>query len=338
MTWPGPIRVEGTSVPSARSAGVSEKVEGMVAHFEVYSSSLASGSVLLLIAVTRYSKVCRPMQPGLTKRQARLLCLLIALIAMVLCTVTFVINGMEKVRLKVGERDFHSDPSGNVSSAVINSTASTTVVSAPTTVPGDGGVPGGQNVLGEVSGNVSKLTEVVEVYICRTNEEHKGTGLYYALQAILMAAFVGIFVSLIILHRRISTAVAQFERRQSSMRRVSVHSGGEPQHLTHITASMFRIFATITVFFVVSYLPHLICLIVEKSLFAGSGEPMHKGARVVMDLAYNFPYINVVANPIIYGYRSAEFRRHCIYLLHRCCCRFCCCCCCCCCCCNRGRR
>jgi hypothetical protein len=89
---------------------------------------------------------------------------------------------------------------------------------------------------------------------------------------------------------------------------------------------MFKIFVTITVVFVISYLPHLICLGVEKGLFK-SGEAIPHMTRAVLDLAYNFPYLNVIANPFIYGYKSTKFRTYCKRFLRsicqRCCCCFC---------------
>lgn len=287
------------------------------AHFEVYSTSLASGSVLLLITITRHTKVCRPLEPGLTKRKARLLCAMIVVGAMVLCTVTLVINGVEMVKLAVGERDYLPRNVTNSSSTGFANEGAGMTAKALTSALRDLTAEETGNANGALRSNTSvhrKRTEVVQIYICRTSEEHKGTALYYALQALLMTAFTGIFVALLILHCRISNSLAQFERRRSSMRRASIHAD-----VTHITASMFRIFATITVIFVVSYLPHLICLLVEKFLFT-PGEAMPQATRIIMDLAYNFPYINVVANPFIYGYRSVAFRQHCLRLVCRCCC------------------
>ena len=330
-----------------------------LAHLEVYSTSLASGSVLLLIALTRHAKVCRPLEPGLSTRKARALCALIVAGAATLCLVTLFINGVEMVLVAVGERDYDPYGHGNLTTTTTNSSSGTgsgssaspsqLVYAAGTsaqvlTPPEDlaavddsdranwhGRGGGGGSVAAVASwprnssdAAFSKRTEVVRVYICRTSEESKGTALYYALQALLGTAFIAIFIALLVLHWRISSSVARFERRLSSMRRGSAQSDA-----THITASMFRIFATITVIFVVSYLPHLVCLVVEKALFPPE-EPMPQAVRVLMDLAYNFPYINVVANPFIYGYRSVVFRQHCLELL-----RHLCCCCCCCCCCGR---
>ena len=284
-------------------------------HFEVYSTGLASGSVLLLIAVTRYTKVCRPMQPGLSKRQARLLCVLIVAVAMAVCTITFVIKGLEKVKIAMGERDYVPPVSGNgtgwrglLQPAVGVVNGSRGASSSPpwnalearsesspglnrvqnssefldgrgvrASLDGDrmaeavmGGSDGGR---GNTSDNstgpraATRVVEVVEVYICRTAEEHGVTALHKALLAVFMTAFVGIFFSLLVLHCRISVAVSRFEQRQTSMRRISVLSDAENQSGTHITASMFRIFATITLIFFVSYLPHLLCLIVERSAY-----------------------------------------------------------------------
>ncbi|KAK7113902.1 RYamide receptor-like [Littorina saxatilis] len=281
-----------------------------VAHWEVYSTSLASGSVLLLITITRHTKVCKPLEPGLTKRKARFLCALLFTAAMALCTVTLVINGLERVKIAVGERDYVPQNTTGDNSTVSNLTDTFTQSTQPffsenTTAQHD------------LAANVSarKVTEVVQVYICRTSEEKKGTALHYALQAVLMLAFVVILFTLLVLHCKISSALTDFERRHSSMRRCSTNSDSQN---THITASMFRIFASITVIFAVSYLPHLVCLIVEKMMFS-PGQAMPQASRVVMDLAYNFPYINVIANPFIYGYRSAVFRQHCLELLYRLC-------------------
>ena len=325
-----------------------------LAHLEVYSTSLASGSVLLLIALTRHAKVCRPLEPGLSTRKARALCALIVAGAATLCLVTLFINGVEMVQVAVGERDYDpSDDDGNLttnsssgtgssaspSQLVYEAGTSAQVLTPPEDLAADddsdpaswhGRVDGGSGSVAAVGSwprnasgaALSKRTEVVRVYICRTSEESKGTAMQYALQALLGTAFIAIFIALLVLHWRISSSVARFERRLSSMRRGSAQSDA-----THITASMFRIFATITVIFVVSYLPHLVCLVVEKALFAPE-EPMPQAVRVLVDLAYNFPYINVVANPFIYGYRSVVFRQHCLELLRRLCC--CCCCCCCC--------
>jgi hypothetical protein len=216
-----------------------------IAHFEVYCTSLASGSVLLLITVTRYRKICKPLEPGLTVYKARVLCGIIVACTVVLCSVTFVINGTEKVWIKTGEREMDYVPSGmpNTPSGVLNAAdffdgtaVSATVPSYPNTLSAGAStdVSGtqptfteGSKTTGHSSTTFSstdfatgkRMAEVVEVYICRTSESQKGTVLYYILQALLMLAFTGIFISLIILHCFIARSVVAFERRRSSMRR-----------------------------------------------------------------------------------------------------------------------
>lgn len=285
-----------------------------IAHLENYGASLTSGSVLLLIAVTRHRKVCQPLEPSLTCRSARVMCGVIFVVSMLLCSVTLVINGLETVRIGMGHKevglnssnsqlDSTDDGLGNLCQKHLFVNGSDKPVQA--TMP--------------VSNITRTVREVVEVNICRTSEEQKQTVLYYILTAILILAFVSIFLLLVILHWRISHTVKKFQRRQSRMRFESIYSNDSTHINDNINSRMFRIFASITVVFLVSYLPHLICLILERSIFT-DGEPMSQTARILMDLAYNSPYINVIANPFIYGYRSDLFREHCIALFKRCCC------------------
>lgn len=96
-----------------------------------------------------------------------------------------------------------------------------------------------------------------------------------------------------------------------------------------ISAKMFRVFAIITAVFIVSYLPHLVVLILTKALDIDSKVLTH-GQRFLLELAYNCPYISTLANPLVYGFSSSEFRDQLRELLVHCECRSRCCCYCCC--------
>ncbi|KAL8614732.1 hypothetical protein ACOMHN_017070 [Nucella lapillus] len=304
-----------------------------MAHFQVYTCSLASGSLLLLIAATRCSKVCRPTQPAWTLRQARVRCLLIVLVAMALCTVSLVINGMEKVKISTGVQHF---PRPENSSLMPTQAFYPGNLTSNSSLEVNKMLPGHKDVAFEHeshnntwedllpehpelnSSHVLSKPKVVEVYICRASEQQKGTALYYALYGLLMAAYVTICLALLILHCRISSTLVRFKRQK--VRKGSVWSHQDQHNLNHITGSMFRIFVAITVIFVLSYLPHLACVVAQRVLFK-PGEAMPRTTRIFLDLAYNFPYINVIANPFIYGFMSKRFRAYCLHLLcfSRCC-------------------
>nr|KAG5707527.1 hypothetical protein BaRGS_012031 [Batillaria attramentaria] len=200
-----------------------------IAHLENYGTSLTSGSVLLLIAATRYRKVCQPLEPSISRRWARIMCGIIFTVAMVLCSVTLIINGPESVKIAMGQTD------------VLVASQNNTGLSQNTSHS--------MNAREKQEKNDSMLTvqkrEVVEVNICRTSQEYKGTVLYYVLYSILSMAFVSILLSLIILHCRISRTVKRFQQRQSRMRSCSIYS--DDSHYTdNINSKMFRIFASIT--------------------------------------------------------------------------------------------
>lgn len=297
-----------------------------IAHCEVYGTSLASGSVLLLIAVTRYRKVCHPLKSSLNRRQAKALCSVIFFVSMALSTITLVIHGPESVKIILDDQRPSTKSYSNLGK-VTNSQNPPFQTHQGVNVTGQPASLQLNNTVDEngSAGNTGNRTEptgeiVVPIEICRVSEQHKGTALYYALSSILMAAFAIIFLLLVVLHCRISHSINTFQRRRSDLMRSSIQSDDSTNSLTSITTSMYRIFVTITIVFLVSYLPHLICLIVEPVVYK-SNAPMPQHWRMIMDVAYNSPYMNVIANPFIYGYRSAVFRRYCLKLLASC---FCC--------------
>lgn len=379
-----------------------------IAHFTVYGTNMASGSVLLLIAATRYRKVCQPLQPSMTKNQAKFICVLCLIVAMSLSSITIIIKGIETIKIATDEVDIQELPvtrhpatgavtrgtteksstkkifisssentvsemlglPGNTLSPTLrgnfannalmdmNATnnlfvmqpVQTTQTSAtgqrisitsghwenPSTVPSPSAVKNSPSVQQPVPNSsvsinkdnyYSKEIIVVEISICRTSLEYQNTVLCNVLSFILAFAFITILLSIIILHFHISKSVARFQRDQSSMHQQSnLHresinsetSNSVGSNTINMNANMFRIFASITVVFIVSYLPHLICLVVEPFLYQG-GAPMPTYCRILLDLAYNSPYINVIANPFIYGYKSPTFRKQCFKMFCRCC-------------------
>ncbi|XP_076449805.1 uncharacterized protein LOC143286103 [Babylonia areolata] len=366
-----------------RSQGV--EIMCKVAHFEVYTSSMASGAILLLIAATRHAKVCRPTHPQWTTPQARLWCLLIVLVAMALCTVSLVINGMEKVKVSLGHHHqkvkvgpghhlhhYFPPPPAATNLTLIHDRDDVSLQRTNKSLhPGlpqvlyvgdaaaaDNNIKHGdnklipnqlQNLMLNVSNvnttgtamaddnnnntthrkltpqhltpNVSNVTatklEVVEVYICRTSQDQKGRPLFYALYGLLMTAYVTICLSLLLLHTRIACTLLRFNRRQFLRRESEASEADNPLSLNQLTGRMFHIFFAITVTFLLSYLPHLACIVAQRLLFK-PGEATPRLARVLLDLAYNAPYVNVVANPFIYGYMSRRFRTHCLRLFSCC--------------------
>ncbi|CAG5132158.1 unnamed protein product [Candidula unifasciata] len=262
-----------------------------ITHFQVYSHSLISGCVLTLIAYQRYRKICHPLKPSLTMKMAKLALVVIVLFCILLSVCTLVINGPKDIPVKIGDH-------------------------------------------------------VINITICRYDQKYEGKIYQTVFSFILLSAFTIVLCLTIIFYVMVAKSLKKFfdndsrrismsspvtletdiqnknhvysedsaeQRRrqyqqQCHLARMSIMSSGGNSE--RISSQMYRVFAIITLVFIVSYLPHLIVLILTKSLQLDS-QILTNTERILMDLAYNCPYISTVANPIIYGFRSAEFREHC---------------------------
>ncbi|CAL1538821.1 unnamed protein product [Lymnaea stagnalis] len=256
-------------------------------HFQVYANHLISGCVLTLIAYQRYRKICRPLKPGMTKKTAKIVLVITGAVCILLSLCTLVINGPQVVQIKI--RSF-----------VVNTT------------------------------------------ICRYDKEYEGKLLQQAFSYLLLLAFVLVLTLTVTFYVMVSRALQSFERRNSTISAAaspdvdsankefqygensdrhrheyletrasvfSVTSGGD-----RISVHMYKMFTIVTGIFVLSYLPHLVVLILLKAMRLDH-RVLTYTQRVLLELAYNCPYISTIANPVVYGFRSAEFREHCRHLL-----------------------
>ncbi|CAG5124091.1 unnamed protein product [Candidula unifasciata] len=257
-----------------------------ITHFQVYAQSLVSGCVFTLIAYQRYRKICHPLEPGLTIRTARRSLVIISAICIPLTVPTLVINGAQDIQVRVN------------------------------------------------------TSHIVNVTICRNDKRFEGTYYQSVFSIFLLSAFSLVLCLTIIYYAMVAKAVRKFERRSSMLSKpassptaldtinkeqgYAVHAtvgrhrqsagrtrlprlsiSGETND--RISIQMYRVFATITIIFIVSYLPHLLVLVLRKSLGLDH-QVLTFAERILLDLAYNCPYLSTVANPIVYGYCNAEFR------------------------------
>ncbi|XP_059150349.1 neuropeptide FF receptor 1-like [Physella acuta] len=254
-------------------------------HFQVYANHLISGCVLILIAYTRYTKICKPLHEGMTMRKAKITVLFLSVGCILLSTFTLVVNGPQEVQIQMGDH-------------------------------------------------------VVNVTICRYDKDYEGKPIQQVFVYILTSAFAIVLVATVIFYVMISRALSRFERR-SSLKSAGLHSptvdeNSDPSSATHsrprvtlreriseiftgssgekISIHMYKMFTIVTFVFVVSYLPHLVVLILLKVLNLDH-MTLTYGQRFALELAYNGPYLSCVLNPVIYGFRSAEFRKHCRHVL-----------------------
>uniref|UniRef100_A0A0B7BLC5 G-protein coupled receptors family 1 profile domain-containing protein n=1 Tax=Arion vulgaris TaxID=1028688 RepID=A0A0B7BLC5_9EUPU len=267
-----------------------------ITHFQVYSQSLISGSVLTLIAYQRYRKICHPLQQGLKLRTARRVLIVISVVCIIFTLPTFMFNGSQVVQVKAYNR-------------------------------------------------ISNVT------ICRYDKDYEGTNFPIIFSSCLLCAFVLVLFLLIIFYVMVAKAVRKFERRNSTLssraatspvdidminkeqgfnvsdnenkqRRETYGRSQQPRESISssgastdgITRQMYRVFTIITVIFIVSYLPHLIVLILNKILEIDN-KVLTFTEQLLLDLAYSCAYISTVANPIVYGFQNMEFREHLRHML-----------------------
>ncbi|BFZ19709.1 hypothetical protein BsWGS_22748 [Bradybaena similaris] len=252
-----------------------------IGHFQVYAQSLISGCVFTLIAYQRYRKICHPLKPALTLRIAKRSMLIISAVCIPLSIPTLVLNGSEDIQIRI-----HKFP--------------------------------------------------VNITICRNDKKYEGSKYQIAFPILLLSAFCLVLCLTVILYVMVAKAMRKFERsnsmvakRASSPTEVEIinreqgfaanraagrrkHSNGRRPSIfgdasDRISTQMYRVFSTITIIFIVSYLPHLVVLILRKSMNLDALD-LSFAVRIVIDLAYNCPYLSTVANPIVYGYCNTEFR------------------------------
>ncbi|KAH9498191.1 hypothetical protein Btru_007919 [Bulinus truncatus] len=99
-----------------------------------------------------------------------------------------------------------------------------------------------------------------------------------------------------------------------SQQYISELLGMSPETSSCISRTTYKVFAVVTVVFVLSYVPHLTVLAMIN--FVGlDSQVMTSTQRFFLELAYNSPYISTVSNPIIYGFSRQEFRQQCLDLI-----------------------
>ncbi|KAH9487757.1 hypothetical protein Btru_068757 [Bulinus truncatus] len=255
-----------------------------LSHFCVYSSHLVCVCVLAFISYQRYMKVCHPLKPGFELRQAKLIILIAGACCAVLCIFVLVIMGPHDIQM------------------VVNS-------------------------------------HVVNVTICRFEEQYDGQPLQKAFSYILFAIFVTALISMFTFYILIARELRSFENRNSEVFMSApgtpeARPSGSPRESRHhiyldnktnvmtarmvtgdrISTHMYKVFAIVTLIFILSYLPHLVVLVLQEVMRLDH-MVLTYGQRLVLEIAYNSPYVSSVANPIVYGFSNAEFRDHCRHLL-----------------------
>ncbi|KAI8746405.1 neuropeptide FF receptor 2 [Biomphalaria glabrata] len=252
-----------------------------VSHFAVYSSHLLSVCVLTFISYQRYMKVCHPLKPGFDLRQAKIIVWIAGACCTVFCIFSLVMMGRQDIRVQVRE-----------------------------------GL-------------------VVNVTICRFEKQYDGTPVQIAFHHSLFAIFVVALLSMFFFYILIARELRRFEKRNSEVFMSvpttpdthSVHSAHDLRHgsyvdkncvlatrMDKISTHMYKVFAIITLIFILSYLPHLVVLILQEVLHLDD-LVLTYAQRALVEVAYNSPYISSVVNPIVYGFSNAEFRGHCRDLL-----------------------
>lgn len=228
-------------------------------------------------------QICKPLHEGMTMKKAKITVLFLAVACILLSTFTLVVNGAQEVRIQMGD-------------------------------------------------------SVVNVTICRYDKDYEGKPIQQVFVYILTSAFAIVLVVTVIFYVMISRALRRFERR-SSLKSSGLHSPAVDENsdlsLTprpkvtlrgriseiftgnsgeKISIHMYKMFTIVTFVFVLSYLPHLVVLVMLKVLNLDH-MTLTYGQRFALELAYNGPYLSSVLNPVIYGFRSAEFRKHCRHVL-----------------------
>ncbi|KAL3889965.1 hypothetical protein ACJMK2_002279 [Sinanodonta woodiana] len=114
--------------------------------------------------------------------------------------------------------------------------------------------------------------------------------------------------------RRQSAPSTQKERSfVKSLRKLTSHTStilSTEKHTRKITKMMF----TITLVFIVSYLPHL-CIAILDAVDSHFWDDLSSNELVVYDMLLRTYLINNMANPIIYGFWDIRFRKECIQLI-----------------------
>ncbi|XP_035828142.1 gastrin/cholecystokinin type B receptor [Aplysia californica] len=293
-------------------------------HFQVYATSLASGCVLTLIAYQRYRKICRPLKPSITIRQAKLVVAAGTVGSALFSVLALVINGPQEITIRMNngelarvlicryDRRFAGTPLQLALSLILLTAFSVTlfltvffyflVYRALRNFERRNSLTGGG--AGSCS-NPSSPTSPLGLDSAAGGAVAGGHGTAPTpLPEFPIAA-----------HREYAEAAPPAEERRRRYREqtrqsraTSIFSAGGGGD--RVSSQMYKTFLIITVVFIVSYLPHLVVLILNKVLRLDS-QVLTYTQRVFLELAYNCPYISTVANPVVYGFRSAEFRENC---------------------------
>ncbi|GFR59765.1 neuropeptide Y [Elysia marginata] len=296
-----------------------------LSHFQVYGSSLVGGCVFVLIAYQRYRKICHPLKPSLNMRKARLYIAVIGLACTVLSVPTLIINGPLQIRVVVHGHEVLTTVcryDAEFKGTIVQMSFSYLLLSAfvlmiSTTVsfyilifralrsfergssvyshgaPASPGTPLPE--IGSVHSRDSATPQQANgsmeaAGFSPRSPPHKGQGPQWP--------------------RSGSMSVIKKPRGSRAQQpRFSVVTMTEGRG-ERVSSQMHRVFTVVTAVFVISYLPHLVVLILNKSLKLDE-RALTWGQRFALEAAYNCPYISTVANPFVYGFRSTEFRRQC---------------------------
>lgn len=289
-----------------------------LSHFQVYGSSLVGGCVFVLIAYQRYRKICHPLKPSLNMRKARLYVLVIGLACTVLSTPTLVINGPHQIRVLVQGHvvlttvcRYDAEFKGTIvqtsfSYLLISAFAlmiSTTVTFYILIFRALRSFERGSSVYSH-GGPASPGTPLPEIGSNHSRESANGDSNDQLPRSPPQGGQGPQWP------RSGSMSVIKKPRNsRASQPRFSVVTMTEGRG-ERVSSQMHRVFTVVTAVFVISYLPHLVVLILTKSL--GLDErTLTWPQRFALEAAYNCPYISTVANPFVYGFRSTEFRRQC---------------------------
>ncbi|XP_041362304.1 orexin receptor type 2-like [Gigantopelta aegis] len=144
--------------------------------------------------------------------------------------------------------------------------------------------------------------------VCRADEKTKGSPMAVAFTVILYAAFSAVLLSVVVLYCQLRSRLLLQVKIRQDYQEVAAKTCGQPTSpmCDHVT----KIFFIVTLVFIFSYIPHLI----EYAVFVGTKHTRSvygTTERILLDFAYNSPYINNIANPIIYSFLSTEFKENC---------------------------
>ncbi|XP_071107579.1 galanin receptor 2a-like [Haliotis cracherodii] len=246
-----PIDIVVKTVPNLSSIDMFTACK--TAHYFAYATSVSSGTVLLLIAVERYRKICQPLGRAIEPRLARILCAIAITVALSVSSLTTMVTGPQTIELNWNNR-------------------------------------------------------LINLTVCRAEEELKASPSAIALNVSLFAAFALILIFLIVFYTMICKKLrVQTEKRRSFDDRILDEQGDKRSFAPseHVT----KIFFIVTMVFIVSYLPHLILLLIRA--IQTNKRVYESWERKLYELAYNSPYVNNIANPIIYSFLSSHFRQQC---------------------------